>query len=700
MKAKIKKIMSMLLAVTLTAGIAIGGTLAYLTIDAGDENNVFSIGNINVSLDEEVGIFGEGGEVKEKEDGAEYIEVMPGDYLKKEVTVTNNGKTPAYVAVTVILNNADKINKAIDEVYGDGVKGGQAMYDFIFDGWGINQNPRPGAYNVNDARGVIDGTYGLPEHVLHVDFAKTTSSSTVIGATNWFIAGAEKAGQYWVDNSRGEGKVDNGYYTADMADYEICYTYYMLMPAGESSTLFEGLNVPAEFNADQLAMFDGLEIKVEAKAIQADNMAIADQYKGDLNGKAKTAFAILAGDIEVPEYSGKPTGKNAVGFTSANAIWGESTGNAKQSFEIKIYSDDTYMGYASLKNIDGIIDGDVTATWTLYLDPARNGSSDSYWEKNWVVAPSIDVQPTTVELWIDGVKVDEGKVQLNAPDDLNKITGAVIDTNGTILRYIVKGTGANLQTGETYVPFVSGSNALNDALDNGSTTLYLQSGEYIVDTAKNKTLTIYGSEDAVIKVENESGALYTNPSDGQGVDYSFDGSTVTFNGVTIDTTENGGTYPSFARMSGIYNNCTINGTYVLGTGINKFNNCTLNVSGDAYNIWTWGSTNTVFNSCTFNCDGKSVLVYNQSTTLDVKNCVFNDKGGLVDEQKAAIETGADNATSATYTINIENTTVNGFSTTAQKSDFGGTSLGTNVWGNKNLLDKDHLNVKINSTEEY
>ena len=88
MKATMKNVLSMLLVVTLTASLAIGGTMAYLTMDAGDEKNVFSIGNIDVSLDEEVDIFGEGGEVKETEEGAEYIEVMPGDYLKKEVTVT------------------------------------------------------------------------------------------------------------------------------------------------------------------------------------------------------------------------------------------------------------------------------------------------------------------------------------------------------------------------------------------------------------------------------------------------------------------------------------------------------------------------------------------------------------------------------------------------------------------------------------
>ena len=262
-----KKLLALVLVVVMAATAVIGGTMAYLT-DEDSASNVFTVGNISIDLTEEVDVVGAGSvTVNDNDTGATYTGVMPGDYLQKKVTVKNDGDNDAYVAVTVKLNNALEINNAIDEVYGDGVEGGQAMYDLIFDGWGINQDPRPGAYGVNDARGVIDGTYGLPEHVLHVDFAKTTNGSTIIGANNWFIAGKEKAGQYWVD---GPAEYD-GFYTTDMNDYEICYTYYMYLPVGESSTLFEGLNVPAEFDNDQIKMFKNLKIDVHAKAIQADN---------------------------------------------------------------------------------------------------------------------------------------------------------------------------------------------------------------------------------------------------------------------------------------------------------------------------------------------------------------------------------------------------------------------------------------------
>lgn len=285
-----KKFLTTLLTVVLTATLAIGGTMAYLTQDAGDEKNVFSVGNIDVSLDEEVGVFGEGGEVKETEDGAEYTEIMPGDYLQKEVTVTNNGKTDAYVAVTVDVNNFSMIRKAI-ESYGEDNAVAETMLEFVFDGWGLTVRDRY-------VDGKKDMSYKVKKimdsHILHVDSAKRIVANDVahFSIENWFKSDAEKNSESYT--VAGVGK---SYYAGTMEDYSLRFTYYIYLPAGESATLFNGLNVPAEFNADQLAMFNGLKINVAAKAIQADNMGIADIYKDDPNGEAKTAFAVLAGDI-------------------------------------------------------------------------------------------------------------------------------------------------------------------------------------------------------------------------------------------------------------------------------------------------------------------------------------------------------------------------------------------------------------------
>ena len=189
-----------------------------------------------------------------------------------------------------------------------------------------------------------------------------------------------------------------------------------------------------------------------------------DAFKPSLD-VVPTTMVLVVNDIEVAKTAvvenTYPNGKSWVdtvkavwgvsgdkGYTSADRIWGETHALANESYIIKAYSaDNTYMGYASLIDKDNIIDGDVNVTWSMLLN-AENGD---YWTRAWEVAPTIDKQPTTLELWVDGVKVSVFAVQLNAPDNLNPITGAVVDANNNILRYVVQGNDANLQDGETLV---------------------------------------------------------------------------------------------------------------------------------------------------------------------------------------------------------------------------------------------------------
>ncbi len=287
---KMKKFLLGALAIVLIVALTIAGTVAFLTTEKQTKKNVFSVGDVEILLDEKVGVIG-GGEVSESKDGATYTEIMPGDYIQKEVSVENTGDSDAYVKVTVTMNNANRINQAIDVYYeglGYSADAVQAMYDYIFDGWNINYNPRPGKNGTNNARGVIETQN---DTILKVDFVKTTdySNDTVMfDNTNWFMSEKEEAlaaqGKY-----SGFSPASQGYYTSqlkdkddpatdkDERDYVIVYTYYIKLNAEESITLFNGLNVPEEFNAAQLSMFDGLEINVEASAIQADNFDTAKE---------------------------------------------------------------------------------------------------------------------------------------------------------------------------------------------------------------------------------------------------------------------------------------------------------------------------------------------------------------------------------------------------------------------------------------
>lgn len=92
----LKKIIAFLLVVSLTAAVAIGGTLAYLT-DRDSEANVFTVGDVNIDLDEEF------------TDGATLI---PGVSIVKKPTVTNEGPNAAWVWTTVAV--PEKLASVID----------------------------------------------------------------------------------------------------------------------------------------------------------------------------------------------------------------------------------------------------------------------------------------------------------------------------------------------------------------------------------------------------------------------------------------------------------------------------------------------------------------------------------------------------------------------------------------------------------
>lgn len=236
--------------------------------------------------------------------------------------------------------------------------------------------------------------------------------------------------------------------------------------------------------------------------------------------------------------------------------------------------------------------------------------------------------------------------------------------------------------------YIASSNeGITNAISDGATTINLTQGNYVIpSSAKGKTLTIIGTgtpEDVKVAVTKVG-------TGGENCDYAFDGSTVTFEGITITT--NSSTYIGYARCKGTYKNCVINGTYTL-YGDSKFENCTFNVSGDVYNIWTWGAPNATFDKCTFNSDGKAMLLYGtENTNLTIENSVFNDKGGLTD-LKAAIEIGNDYSKS--YTLVVNNTIVNGYEINDK-----GINTGTTLWANKNSMGTDKLSVTIDGVKVY
>ena len=247
----------------------------------------------------------------------------------------------------------------------------------------------------------------------------------------------------------------------------------------------------------------------------------------------------------------------------------------------------------------------------------------------------------------------------------------------------ILGTAAD-GTDATETAKAANNTQFDAAISGGATAVILGDGNYIIpDSAVGKTLTIAGNGNTVIATQDDGSY--------EGCDYSLKGANVTFDGVVINS--DGTTYTGYAYCKATYNNCTINGAFWLYDE-SEFNNCTFNVSGDNYNLWTWGGKNVKFNNCTFNCDGKSVLVYSSSCNVTFNGCTFNDRTNGTAFTKSAIETGADNLDATYHNIYVNECTVNGFAENDKCVGY------KNVVGNKNSLDNVHLNIVVDGVDVY
>lgn len=341
----------------------------------------------------------------------------------------------------------------------------------------------------------------------------------------------------------------------------------------------------------------------------------------------------------------------------------------------------------------------------------------------WVSAKgqNITIDGLTIESAGRGVKIDEqyvsapAKVTMNiANATFNTVKKAAIIVKSVEGAEINWGAGndiANVAADNTFAVWVDEDSAAyanevvvngayskvegavvvaNDAefaeaITNGATNIVLGEGEfYVPAAAKGKTLAIQG-------ISASASTIKVASVQGEGLDYNFEGTTAVINNVTISTVN--GNYKGYARPASLtFNDCVFTNTYSLYGPEQVFNNCTFNVAGDKYNVWTWGAGVATFNGCTFNCDGKSLLLYGQANTvLTVNDCVFNDNGTI--SNKTAIEIGNDYNKS--YELYVNNAVVNGFDMNPN-----GISTGTTLWSNKNSMSQDKLNVVVDGVDVY
>ena len=236
----IRKILISTLCLIIVAGVSVLGTMAYLQDQTEAVVNTFTMGQVNITLDEtKVDEYGEpikkvddnGAPTEENErtaEGNEY-KMIPGHTYTKDPTVTiEAGSEESYVRMFVELNCYDELQKIFDNAF--------LPQNFV-KGWDPDVWVSTKVVDVSD-----DGKTATYEF-------------------RYF----EK-----VDGVDDEGKDAN-----------------IMLPA-----LFETFEVPGEFTVEELKALEGFEIKVYAQAIQAMGFEDAD-------GKTAEDLAWEAFDAEL-----------------------------------------------------------------------------------------------------------------------------------------------------------------------------------------------------------------------------------------------------------------------------------------------------------------------------------------------------------------------------------------------------------------
>ena len=257
--------------------------------------------------------------------------------------------------------------------------------------------------------------------------------------------------------------------------------------------------------------------------------------------------------------------------------------------------------------------------------------------------------------------------------------------------------GDNYDKDATYPVIVSNQKQANDAITSAAdrkVNISIASGQTI--TLDNDIANSNGSDNKARDITFVGDGTQTvdvvkNAITAEGGELNYQrGSTFTFENLTIQAGK--GDFDGVVCNELTYKNCTIKGKLTL-YGKATFINCTFeNDMANQYSIWTWGGTDVTFEGCKFNTNGKAILLYGQATAsnptnLVVNNCTFNDRNSGA-AGKAAIEIGNDY--NATYTLTVNNATVNGFAA--------GKNTGSKLWANKNSMDAAHLSVTIDGTK--
>ena len=345
-----------------------------------------------------------------------------------------------------------------------------------------------------------------------------------------------------------------------------------------------------------------------------------------------------------------------------------------------------------------VLDGDKTEG-SVDRDALVAAATDSklikegYTAENHLMATGTDNSQKVVTLvvWMPTTVGNEANHKKDATAPSIDLGISVVATQDTVES---DSFGTQYDKNATYPVIVSNQQQANDAITNATdkkVNISIASGQTITldngianEGDKSRDITFSGNGSQTVDT-------ITNAVSAEGGQLNYQrGSSFTFENLTIQAGE--GNFDGIVCNELTFKDCTIKGKLTL-FGKATFINCVFdNTMANQYSIWTWGGTDVTFENCTFNTNGKAILLYGGAdgknpTNLVVNNCAFNDRNSGA-AGKAAIEIGNDY--NATYTLTVNNATVNGFAD--------GKNTGSKLWANKNSMDAAHLTVTIDGNK--
>ena len=664
---KLKNILITAASCVLTAAIAVGGTLAYLTSDDSDVN-VMTMGNVAIAQHE-----------LQRAEGVEYNagESGKGNGVKEGALVPfkqNQALLPA-------VPQPDAINpytaEATDLFY---------WGDYVYSGTAGN-----GLFNDNKLKGVIDKFV----------FVENTGKNNAFFRT-WIAVECPDTIEYdgntpkdlWI-NATSSTKYswnEDTYINIGGTRYLLlCATYTdALKPGQQAHPSLLQVVLTHNVTSEKAALFgDTMEILVLSQAVQADEFenaqtalstafgnshpwteALQTEVSDDAAFKTalqnKDASTIIVNVTEDVTYDVAAWATDAMGgekteqiiingnghtitFNQTNSDWNNIVTNGAKlvinnanitnaghnngpwnrhdlnfgcEVELNDVNSDKALAFkagAELNNVT-INDANTSDTYAIWIQP--NGQT-------------VNINGLTVDMLActdgRGIKIDEQ--YLNGAQKLTtlNVTDAIFKTEEKSAILVKNSAGAVINLENVDISGVKADPMYAVWVDEASAAyadlVVVNGGNKIIEGAVEVTTAttitefenaISGGADAVF-VDNANLTLGT---------INANGADITVNGGSVNFGTTGG-FNKGIQHSGVetYNNATIVGSVSLYGEKVVFNNCTFDLTGISDYIWTYGAKVVEFNKCTFNTKGKAILVYNEGTVgssvVTVNGCTFN-----------------------------------------------------------------------------